>query len=309
MKAVVLKEYGGADVLSYEDVEKPSLKDGDDILVKVRNIGVNPIEWKVRNGFGEMFGIKLPIILGTEISGTIEEVGKDVEKFAAGDEIFGNVNMLRGGGYAEFVIAKESEIAKKPENIDFEKAAAFPVGALTSWKALFTTADLQSGQKVLIHGAAGGIGSIAVQLAKAKGAYVYATASGKNEEFVRDLGADEFIDYTKTKFEDVVKEADVVLDTIGGDTQKRSFGVLKKGGFLVALPSPPPEGSAEKFGVTAVMIQSGPNGKLLGEIAELIAQGKVKAFIETVLPLAEIKKAHELSESGHARGKIVLSAG
>jgi NADPH:quinone reductase-like Zn-dependent oxidoreductase len=296
-------------VLSYEETEKPVVKNGDEILVRVRNIGVNPVEWKVRNGLGKMFGLDLPIVLGTEIAGTVEETGADVKKFEPGDEVFGNVNMMRGGGYAEFAIAKESELARKPPNVDFEQAAAIPVGTLTSWKAIFTTADLQPGQTILIHGAAGGVGSMAVQLAKAKGAYVYATASGKNEEFVKSLGADEFIDYTKTKFETVVKEADVVLDTIGGETQERSFGVLKKGGILVALPSPPSAELAEKYGVRAEMIQSGPNGALLAEIAELVEEGKIKTTVETVLPLSEIKKAHELSESGHTRGKIVLSAG
>jgi len=306
MKAVVLKEYGGADALIYEEIEKPSPGAGE-ILIKVKNIGVNPIEWKVRNGFGAQLGLKLPIILGTEISGTIEEIGAEVKNFKSGDEVFGNINMMRGGGYAEFAIAKESEIAHKPKNVDFEHAAAIPVGALTSWKAIFTTANLQAGQKILIHGASGGVGSLAVQFAKAKGAYVFATASGKNEEFVKGLGADEFIDYTKTKFEDVAKDVDVVLDTIGGDTQTRSFEVLKKGGFLVTLPSPPSAELAEKFGVKAEMIQSGPNGELLEEIAELAREGKIKTSIETVLPLSEIKKAHELSESGHTRGKIVLS--
>jgi NADPH:quinone reductase-like Zn-dependent oxidoreductase len=306
MKAVVLNEYGGVEALSYEDVEKPSTK-ADDILVKVENIGVNPVEWKIRNGLGKMFGLNLPLVLGTEIAGTVEEIGADVKDFKVGDEVFGNVNMMRGGGYAEFVIAKESEIAHKPKSLDFENAAAIPVGALTSWKAIFTTGNLQSGQKVLIHGASGGVGSMAVQLAKAKGAYVYATGSGKNEEFVKSLGADEFIDYTKTKFETVAKDIDVVLDTIGGDTQTRSFEVLKKGGSLVSLVAPPSEELAKKFEVNATMLQSGPNGELLGEIAKLVEEGKVKAHIETVLPLAEIKKAHELSESGHARGKIVLS--
>jgi NADPH:quinone reductase-like Zn-dependent oxidoreductase len=307
MKAVVLKEYGGVDALSYEDIEKPSLEEGDDILIKIHNIGVNPVEWKIRNGMGKVFGLKLPIILGTEISGTIEAIGANVKNLKVGDEIFGNVNMMRGGGYAEFVIAKESEIAKKPDNVDFENAAAIPVGALTSWKAMFTTANLQSGQKILIHGAAGGVGSMAVQLAKAKGAYILATASGKNEEFVKSLGADEFIDYTKAKFEDVAKDVDVVLDLIGGDTQERSFKTLKKGGFLVSTVAPPSAELTEKFGVKAEMIQSGPNGKTLAEIAKLVEEGKIKTHIETVLPLSEVKKAHELSESGRTRGKIVLS--
>ncbi|MEP6903464.1 MAG: NADP-dependent oxidoreductase [Actinomycetota bacterium] len=305
MKAVVLKEYGGADVLSYEDAEKPAPQ-ADDILIKVHNIGVNPVEWKIRNGLGKMFGLKLPIILGTEISGTVEEVGADVKKIKAGDEVFGNVNMMRGGGYAEYVIAKESEIAQKPNSIDFAHAAAIPVGALTSWLAIFTTANLQSGQKILIHAASGGVGSMAVQLAKAKGAYVFATSSGKNEEFVKSLGADEFIDYTKTKFETVAKDVDVVLDTIGGETQEHSFQTLKKGGFLVSTVAPPSAELIEQFGVKAEMIQSNPNGEILAEIAKLVEAGKVKAHIETVLPLAEIKKAHELSESGKTRGKIIL---
>jgi NADPH:quinone reductase-like Zn-dependent oxidoreductase len=305
MKAVLLKEYGGVDALSYEDAEKPAPK-ADEILVKVHNIGVNPVEWKVRNGLGKMFGLTLPVILGTEISGTVAEIGADVKNFKPGDEIFGNVNMMRGGGYAEFVIAKESEIAQKPENVDFEHAAAIPVGALTSWLAIFTTANLQAGQRVLIHAASGGVGSMAVQLAKEKGAFVFATASGKNEEFVKSLGADEFIDYTKTKFETIAKDVDVVLDTIGGDTQERSFQTLKKGGFLVSTVAPPSEETAAGFGVKAQMIQSGPNAETLGEIAELVEEGKVKAYVETVLPLSEIKKAHELSESGKTRGKIIL---
>lgn len=305
MKAVVLREYGNADVLKLEEIEKPS-PNADDILVKVHNIGLNPIEWKVRNGLGEAFGMKLPIFLGTEISGIVEEVGADVKRFKVGDEIFGNVNMIRGGGYAEYVLAKESEIAHKPKNVDFVNAAAIAVGALTSWKAIFTTGNLNSGQKVLIHGAAGGVGSMGVQLAKAKGAYVYATGSGKNEDFIKELGADEFIDYTKTKFEDVAKDVDVVLDTVGGETQTRSFEVLKKGGFLVSLVAPPSPELAEKYGVKATMIQSGPNGELLEELAKFVEAGKVKAHVETVLPLSEIKKAHELSESGRTRGKIVL---
>lgn len=305
MKAVVIREYGNEDVLKFEEVQKP-LPNSDDILVKIHNIGLNPVEWKVRNGLGEIFGMKLPIFLGSEISGTVEAIGADVNKFKVGDEIFGNVNMMRGGGYANYVLAIESEIAHKPQNIDFVQAAAIPVGALTSWKAIFTTGNLQSGQKVLIHGAAGGVGSMGVQLAKAKGAYVYATGSGKNEDFIKELGADEFINYTTTKFEDVAKDVDVVLDTVGGDTQTRSFQVLKKGGFLVSLVAPPSQELAEQYGVKAEMIQSGPNGELLEEIAKFVEEGKVRAHIEKIFPLSEIKEAHKLSESGRARGKIVL---
>lgn len=307
MKAVVLRKYGNANNLSYEEVERPSPKD-DEILIKVRASAVNPVDWKIRDGLlGEMFGLKLPLILGCEIAGKIEDAGADVKKFKTGDEVFGYISLARNGGYAEFVIAKESEIVKKPQDIDFENAVAIPVGALTSWQAILGAAKLESGQKILIHGAAGGVGSMAVQLAKTKGAYVLATASGKNEEFVKDLGADEIIDYTQTKFETVARDVDVVFDTIGGDTQERSFQVLKKGGFLVSTVSPPSQDSAEKFGIKAEMISVQPNAEQLAEITKLVETGKVKTHVETVLPLSEVKKAHELSESGHTRGKIVLS--
>lgn len=301
----MINEYGDKNVLNYTDVECPEPK-ADEVLVKIHVAAVNPVDWKIRNGLGEMFGLKLPIILGCEIAGTIEETGADVKKFKTGDEVFGYISLTRNGGYAEYVIAKESEIVKKPQDIDFENAAAISVGALTAWQAIFDTANLQSGQKILIHGASGGVGSMAVQLTKAKGAYIVATASGKNEEFVKNLGADEFVDYTKQKFEDVAKDVDVVFDNIGGETQKRSFQTLKKGGFLVSIVAPPEQESAEKFGIKAEMISVQPNAEQLAEITKLVEEGKVKTHIETVLPLSEVKKAHELSESGHTRGKIVL---
>ena len=226
MKAVVIHKYGKSDVLEYEEIEKPAPK-ADEVLIEVKIAAVNPVDWKIRDGMGEMFGMKLPFVLGCEVSGIVESAGADIENFKAGDEVFAYLSSHEGG-YAEYVCAKEIETSKKPENIDFKNAASIPVGALTAWQAMFETGNLQSGQKVLIHAAAGGVGSMAVQLAKAKGAYVIGTASGKNEEFVKDLGVDEFIDYTKQKFEDVVKDVDVVLDTIGGETQERSFQVLKK---------------------------------------------------------------------------------
>ena len=303
MKAIVIHKYGDESVLKYEEIEKPQPKNGE-ILVKVKISAVNPVDWKIRDGMGEMFGMKLPLVLGCEFSGTVEETGANIEHFAKGDEVFGYV--AGHGTYAEYVIAKENEISKKPANIDFENAAAIPVGALTAWQAIFDTADLQSGQKILIHAASGGVGSMAVQLAKAKGAYVIGTASGKNEQFVKDLGADEFVDYKNRKFEDEVKEVDVVFDTIGGETQERSFQVLKKGGFLVSAVNPPSPESAKKYGVKAEMVGVAPNAEQLAEITDLAENGKLKTYIETVLPFSEIVKAHGLSEAGHTRGKIVL---
>lgn len=305
MKAVVLKEYGNVNNLNYEEVKKPLPKD-DEILIKVRVSAVNPVDWKIRDGFGETLGLNLPIILGCEIAGVVEATGADVQKFKTGDEVFGYISLTRNGGYAEFAIAKESEIVQKPQDIDFENAAAIGIAALTAWQAIFDTANLTSGQKILIHGGAGGVGSMAVQLAKAKDTYVLTTASSKNEEFVKDLGTDEYIDYTKQKFEDVARNVDVVLDTIGGDTQERSFQILKKGGFLVSTVAPPSKELAEKFGIKAEMLGVRPNIEQLVAITKLVEEGKIKTHIETVLPLSEVKKAHELSQSGHTRGKIVM---
>jgi NADPH:quinone reductase-like Zn-dependent oxidoreductase len=308
MKAVTINQYGDQSVLNYVDVERPEPK-SDEVLVQTRAAAVNPVDWKIRDGLGEMFGLKLPIVLGCEIAGTIEKVGNEVRDFKEGGAVYGYVSLQRNGGYAEYTIAKTDEIALKPESLDFENAAAVAVGALTSWQAIFDTANLQGGQRILITGASGGVGSMAVQLAKAKGALVIATASGKNEDFVRSLGADEFVDYTREKFEAVVKGVDVVYDTVGGDTLERSFQTLKRGGFLVTTVAPPSEEKAEKFDVRIAMVGVEPSAKQLGEINQLIAAGKLKTHVATVLPLAEVRKAHQLSESGRTRGKIILRPG
>jgi NADPH:quinone reductase-like Zn-dependent oxidoreductase len=199
-----------------------------------------------------------------------------------------------------------SPIAAKPESITFEEAAAISVAALTAWQAIFDLAHLGSAQKILITGASGGVGSMAVQLAKAKGAFVIGTASGKNEQFVRDLGADEFVDYTQQSFEEVIKDVDVVFDTVGEDTLERAFQTLKRGGFLVTSAGTPSETKAKELGVEAAFVFCKSNAQQLAEINSLIAEGKLKIHVETVLPLTEVKKAHQLSQSGRTRGKIVL---
>ena len=300
----MINEYGDSSVLDYRDVERPEPK-ADEVLVKVHASAVNPVDWKIRDGLGEMFGLKPPIILGCEIAGTIEQVGADVKDFKKGDEVYGYIGS-HAGGYAEYAIAKVDEIAPKPASLDFENSAAVSVGALTACQSIFDLASLESGQKILITGASGGVGSMAVQLAKAKGAFVIGTASGKNEEFVRGLGVDEFIDYTKEKFEDIVKNVDVVFDTVGGDTLDSAFQTLKKGGFLVTTVEPPSEEKAKQYGVKTAMVFAASSAKQLTEINQLIESGKLKTHVETILPLADVKKAHELSESGRTRGKIVL---
>jgi NADPH:quinone reductase-like Zn-dependent oxidoreductase len=308
MKAVTIRKYGDQSVLTYTNIERPRSK-SDEILVHNHAAAVNPVDWKIRNGLGEMFGLQLPIVLGCEIAGTIEEVGSEVRDFHVGDPVYGYVSLQRNGGYAEYTVAKSEEIAPKPESLDFDGVAAVAVGALTSWQAMFDTANLQDGQRILITGASGGVGSMAVQLAKAKGAFVIATASGKNEEFVRSLGADEFVDYTREKFEERVREVDVVYDTVGGDTLERSFATLRRGGCLVTTVRPPSDEKAKSYGVRASMIGVQPSGQQLREINQLIAAGKLKTHLATVLPLSEVRKAHQLSEGGRTRGKIVLHPG
>jgi NADPH:quinone reductase-like Zn-dependent oxidoreductase len=199
-------------------------------------------------------GCSCRLLLGCEIAGTIDEVGSGVRDFHAGDPVYGYVSLQRNGGYAEYTIAKSDEIAPKPESLDFDSAAAVAVGALTSWQAIFDTANLQAGQRILITGASGGVGSMAVLLAKAKGAFVIVTASGKNEKFVRSLGADEFVNYTREKFEQRVHEVDVVFDTVGSDTLERSFETLRRGGCLVSIVMPPSNEKAESYGARASTI-------------------------------------------------------
>lgn len=307
MKAVRMHKYGGPDVLVHEDVPRPEPA-ANEVLIRVKAAGVNPVDWKIREGYvQELFGHYLPLIPGCDLSGVVESAGTDVRHLNTGDAVYGYVNLARCGAYADYAIGLESELARKPKTLEFNEAAAIPVGALTSWQALFDIAGLSSGQKVLIHAASGGVGHMAVQLARAKGAVVYGTASAKNADFVRSLGVDEFIDYQTTRFEDVVKDADVVFDTIGDETQERSFKVLKRGGVLVSAVSEPPQQFCEEHGVKGAMVLVQPNSAQLAEINALIEEGKVKPAIADVLPLKDARNAHELSQSGRTRGKIILT--
>jgi len=307
MKAVRIHQYGGPEVLSLEDVQRPT-PGPDELLIKVRAASVNPADWKIRQGYlQQFFPLSLPATLGGDFSGTVEATGSGVTRFKRGDEVYASHEDLnKGGAYAEYTLANESEVAFKPKSVDHVHAAAIPSAGQTAWQALFDTAKLGAGQKVLIHAAAGGVGVFAVQFAKAKGAYVIGTASGKNKAFLCELGVDEAIDYEKTRFEDVVHDVDVVLDTIGGEVQERSWKVLKKGGILISVVSPPNAEQAAKYGVRAVFFLMHRGSADLVEIARLVDSGQVKTVVDTVLPLAEVRRAHELSAHGHGRGKIVL---
>lgn len=306
MKAVRMYAHGGPETLVYEEAPLPE-PSADEVLIRVYAASVNPVDWKIRDGYGkDMFKHHLPLILGWDVAGTVEAVGPEVERLKPGDAVYGYTSLFRDGAYAEYMVAKEAEIAIKPASLDFVQAAAVPVAALTAWQAMFDTAGLDANQRVLIHAAAGGVGSMAVQLAKAKGAYVISTASARNVDFLRELGVNEVIDYQATPFETVVHDVDVVLDTIGGDTQARSFSVLRQDGFLASIVAPPSEETAAQHGVRSAMIGVQPNAVQLSEISALIDSGKVKPYVETVLPLSEARQAHEMSQSGRTRGKLVL---
>jgi NADPH:quinone reductase-like Zn-dependent oxidoreductase len=308
MRAIRIHQYGGPEVLAQVEMQRPA-PEANEVLIKVKAASVNPFDWKVRAGYmKDILPLTFPATLGLDVSGTVEEVGPGAARFKRGDEVYVSLEAEAGGGYAEYVVAKETIVAEKPSTLNHVQAAAVPVAGLTAWQALFEVAQLRAGQKVLIHAAAGGVGNFAVQFAKAKGAYVIGTASSKNQAFLGELGVDKAVDYQKTRFEDVVHDADVVLDTIGGDTQEHSFKALKKGGILVSIVQPPSQELATKYGVRALFYGGHTSSSNLAEIARLIDAGKVKTVVETVLPLAEVRRAHELSQSGHARGKIVLNA-
>jgi NADPH:quinone reductase-like Zn-dependent oxidoreductase len=306
MKAVRIHSYGGPEVLQYEEAPRPKSGAGA-VLIRVHAAGVNPVDWKIRQGyFKGRVDHSLPLILGWDLSGVVEATGSGVAGLQEGDEVYSRPDIARDGAYAEHIVVRETEVALKPKSIDHIHAAAIPLAALTAWQSLFDAAGLSAGQKVLIHAAAGGVGSFAVQLARWKGAHVIGTASKRNHELVRNLGAAETIDYETTRFEDVVDEVDVVFDTIGGDTQKRSWQVLKKGGILVSIVGPPSAEEAAAHGVRQAAVFVQPSAVQLTELAKLVDSGKLKPIVETVLPLPEARHAHELSQAGHVRGKMVL---
>jgi NADPH:quinone reductase-like Zn-dependent oxidoreductase len=297
MKAVVIHETGGPEVLRWEEAPNPEPDDGE-VLIRVHAAGVNPVDWKRRSG---NYDLDLPAILGNEASGTVEQ--SRAEGFAEGDEVFG---YAASGGYAELAATPATTIARKPEGITHEQASTIQVAAQTAWQSLFDVAGLESGQTALIIGASGGVGHYAVQLAKHAGARVIATGSSRNRDFVLGLGADEYVDYTEQDIAEAVNDADVTFDTMGAETEKL-VSTVREGGFLVVIASAPPEEAAKERGIRTALHVTEPNPDELGRIADLIAAGDVRVEIQEVIPIAEARRAHELSESGHVRGKLVLA--
>jgi NADPH:quinone reductase-like Zn-dependent oxidoreductase len=306
MKAVRIHAYGGPDVLAYEDAPRPK-PGADEVLIRVLATTVNPFDCALRAGYlSGFFQYSFPLVLGTDVSGTIEEVGPGVTSFKRGDSVYGRGGVDRDGTNAEYALVPASKVAIKPGSLDNAHAAALPHVTLTAWQALFELAGLTRGQTVLIHAAAGGVGHIAVQLAKLRGAKVIGTASA-NSNFLRELPVDQAINYATTPFETVASQVDVVLDTIGGDTQERSWKVLKRGGILVSTVQAPSQETADSLGVRQAMVFTNPPiGKTLTEVATLVDSGKIKPHVSAVLPLAETARAHGMIEGKHTRGKIVL---
>ncbi|MBA3385114.1 MAG: NADP-dependent oxidoreductase [Chthoniobacterales bacterium] len=306
MKAVRMHAYGGLEVLQFEDAPRPQPND-DQILIRIIAAGVNPVDAKIRQGmFARMMGTKLPLIPGLDVSGIVEEAGANVTKFKPGDAVYACLGFGTQGGYAEYAVAKESEASPKPKGLNHEGAAAMPVAAATAWQALIEIANVSQGQTVLIHGGSGGVGVFAIQIAKARGAKVIATASAANQEFMRELGADRAIDYNATKFEEVVKDVDVVLDSVAGETLQRSYGVVKKGGIIVSLLEPPDKAELDARGIRGTAFMVSPNASLLSDLSKLVEAKKLKPVVSKTFPLAEAAKAQEAIETGHTRGKIVL---
>lgn len=304
MKAVVAHEYGAPEVLKFEEVPRPEPND-DEALVRVIASAVNPADPLTLSGkYAREFGTHLPLIPGYDIAGVVEKTGGSVTKLKVGEAVYGYPTF--GGGWAEYVTVKEGEVAAKPKSLNFVEAAAVPMGALTAWQALVDVAKVQSGQTVLIHGGSGGVGSFAIQIAKAHGARVIATASTDNQDLLKQLGADMAVDYTKTKFEDIAKDVDVVLDPVGRDTLARSYGVVKKGGIVMSLVARPDPVELKKHEIRGAGISVHPDAENLTEIAQLIDAGKIKPALTQVRPLSEAIAAQQQAATHHTRGKVVL---
>ena len=302
MKAIRIHEYGDAGTLKLEEIPRLSIAD-DQVLVRVHDAGVNPIDWKIREGFmKQVIPVNFPLTIGQDFAGEVTERGKAAEEFNIGDRVFG----FAQGTYAEYAAAPTSTVARIPDSIDYATAAALPTAGSTALQLVRDVAQARPGITLLIHGAAGGVGSFATQIAKKLGARVIGTASGEDIEYLKSLGVDQVIDYKKERFEDKIKEPDVVIDLVGGDTLAHSYPVLKKGGILVTTVQPVDEQAAKKAGIRALMMIMQRKAADLAELARLVAEGAIKPRLGHTMSLSQAKQAQEMSETGKTRGKVIL---
>jgi NADPH:quinone reductase-like Zn-dependent oxidoreductase len=306
MKAIVLHEYGGPEVLRYEAAARPEPKE-DEVLIRIMAASANPVDVAIRSGkYAQYFHTTLPLIPGMDASGVVEKVGSKISKLKTGDPVYAFFTLEREGGYAQFAVARENEVVRKPAALTYEQAAAVPAVGSTAWQALIDEAHLGAGQTVLIHGGSGGVGHIAIQIAKARGARVLATASTENQQFLKTLGADEPIDYTKTKFENVAKDVDVVLDGVGGETLERSYGVVKKGGIIVTIAGELDQAELDKHGIRGASISASPKSDTFENLTRLIESKKLSPVVTQLFPLDKAAEAQKQIATRHTRGKLVL---
>ena len=309
MKAAQFKDYGGPEVIEITEVPKPTPQK-DQALIEIHAATINPFDYKVRRGYmKDSMPLELPLTIGGNLSGVIIEVGSEVTNFKVGDEVFGQSYAFGGGSgaIAEYAVASVDNIAIKPKDINYIEAGSLPLVGASAIQALEQHINLQKGQKILIHGGAGGIGSIAIQLAKHLGAYVATTVSSEEAEFARSLGADEIINYKSQDFSEMLKDFDAVFDTVGGETTDKSFKVLKKGGVLVSMLGEPSKDLAVEYGVVVFGQNTQTNSKNLSRLKELVEQEVIKPKVDKVFPLDQTRQAFEYVETGHPRGKVVIS--
>jgi len=304
MKAVVAHEYGGPEVLKIEDIPIPTPKENE-VLVRVVASGVNPADPLIIGGkYAKEFGTHLPLVPGYDMAGIVEKAGDKVTRLKPGDAVY--AYLLWGGGWAEYCLTNENEAALKPKSLNQTEAAAVPLAALTAWQSLVDAAHIAAGETVLIHGASGGVGSFAVQIAKAFGARVIATASTGNQDLLKELGADVTIDYTKTRFEDMAKDVDIVLDTVGGETLARSYAVVKKGGIVATIRGRLDGSELKRYSIRGSGIASHPDATELARLSQLIDEKRIRPIVSQILPLSEAAEACAQAETHHTRGKVVL---
>ncbi|WP_027211381.1 NADP-dependent oxidoreductase [Burkholderia sp. WSM2232] len=306
MKAIRVAAYGGPESLELQDIEEPPVGD-EEVLIDVASTSVNPVDWKIVTGMMKGFiPLPLPFTPGVDVAGTVAALGRNVTGLAVGAEVFGFIGIT--GGYATRAVSSADRLALKPKNVGFLEAGGIPATALTAWQALHEHGGLRAGQRVLIHGAAGGVGSVAVQLARIAGAEVIATASARNLEYVKSLGASTVIDYAANDFERNASDVDIVLDLVGGDTQTRSWSVLRRGGTLVSTVSLPDASRGADVGAIGKRFATRPDGEQLSVLASLYESGQLRTEIDSVYPLVRAGEALAKSMAGHVRGKVIIQA-
>lgn len=306
MKAGIIDGYG-SDALRLRDKDRPGMKDNQ-VLVEVHAASVNPFDWKLRDGvYKDSMSVNFPAILGGDLAGVVVEAGGSTTGFKKGDEVFGQANAVGQGSFAEFSAVNSSQLSMKPKSVDFVTAAALPLTGAAAYQALVETIKLGPSQKILIHGGAGGIGLVAVQLAKHIGAYVAATVSSRDMGYVKALGADEVLDYKQSDFSKLLEGYDAVLDTVGGDVTARSYNVLRRGGSLVSMLSQADPEKAEQYQVNFIHLMARASSDRLDKIAGLVDAGVIKARIDRTFSLDETNDALDYQKSGHPAGKVVIS--